>query len=105
MGSLFTNFPIKDAVEAALRKLENDPALADRTTLTPVQITDLLDFVLRSRTKQKRKHRSDLLRLFLVTPGSPRQIFAITTSRDVTLTWEHPEFDGGITSLFIIIWS
>ena len=28
--------------------MENDAGLADRTTLTPVQIADLLDFVLRS---------------------------------------------------------
>ncbi|KAL9966997.1 hypothetical protein ACROYT_G025149 [Oculina patagonica] len=46
--SLFTNVPIDGAVQAALRKLENDPSLADRTTLTPAQITDLLTFVLRS---------------------------------------------------------
>ena len=46
--SLFTNVPIEDAVQAALRKLEADPCLANRTTLTPAQIADLLDFVLRS---------------------------------------------------------
>ncbi|XP_078382363.1 uncharacterized protein LOC144665059 [Oculina patagonica] len=46
--SLFTNVPIDGAVQAALRKLENDPSLADRTTLTPAQIADLLTFVLRS---------------------------------------------------------
>ena len=46
--SLFTNVPIDAAVQAALRKLENDPSLADRTTLTPAQIADLLTFVLRS---------------------------------------------------------
>ncbi|KAL9967396.1 hypothetical protein ACROYT_G025613 [Oculina patagonica] len=46
--SLFTNVPIDGAVQAALRKLENDPSLADRTTLTPSKITDLLNFVLRS---------------------------------------------------------
>ena len=46
--SLFTNVPIKGAVQSALRKLESDPDLADRTTLTPNQIADLLDFVLRS---------------------------------------------------------
>ena len=39
--SLFTNVPIDAAVEAALQKLENDPSLADRTTLTPAQIADL----------------------------------------------------------------
>ena len=46
--SLFTNVPIEGAVQAALRKLEADPCLANRTTLTPAQIADLLDFVLRS---------------------------------------------------------
>ena len=33
--SLFTNIPIDAAVQAALQKLENDPSLADRTTLMP----------------------------------------------------------------------
>ena len=46
--SLFTNVPIDDAVQATLRELEKDPSLADRTTLTPAQIADLLNFVLRS---------------------------------------------------------
>ena len=46
--SLFTNSPIDDTVQAGLQKLENDPGLADRTTLTPAQIADLLTFVLRS---------------------------------------------------------
>ncbi|KAL9962144.1 hypothetical protein ACROYT_G031222 [Oculina patagonica] len=46
--SLFTNVPIDDAVQAALRKLENDPSFADRTTLTPALMADLLNFVLRS---------------------------------------------------------
>ena len=41
--SLFTNVPIKGAVQAALRKLESDPGLADCTTLAPAQIADLLD--------------------------------------------------------------
>ena len=45
---LFTNVPIDAAVQAALQKLENDPSLTDRTTLTPAQIADLLTFVLRS---------------------------------------------------------
>ena len=47
--SLFTNVPIDAALQAALLKLENDPSLADRTTLTPAQIADLLKFVLRSK--------------------------------------------------------
>ena len=46
--SLSTNVPIDAAVQAALQRLENDPSLADRTTLTPAQIGDLLTFVLRS---------------------------------------------------------
>jgi len=46
--SLFTNVPIEGSVEAARRKLESDPGLVDRTTLTPAEISDLLDFVLRS---------------------------------------------------------
>ena len=46
--SLFTNVPIDDAVQAVLQKLENDPGLADRSTLTPAQIADLLTFVKRS---------------------------------------------------------
>ena len=46
--SLFTNVPIEGAVKATLCKLENDPGLADRTNLTPTQIADLLNFVLRS---------------------------------------------------------
>ena len=46
--SLFTNVPIDAAVQAALQKLENDLDLADRTTVTPAQIADLLTFVLRS---------------------------------------------------------
>ena len=50
--SLFSNFPIDGAVQAALRKLESDPTLSDRTTLTPAQIADLLDFVLRSTYSQ-----------------------------------------------------
>ena len=42
------NVPTEGAVQAARRKLESDPGLADRTTLTPTEIADLLDFVLRS---------------------------------------------------------
>ena len=45
---LFTNVPIDAAVQAALQRLQSDPSIADRTTLTPAQIADLLTFVLRS---------------------------------------------------------
>ena len=44
---LFTNIPLNAAVQAALQKFENDPSLADRTTLIPAQIADLLTFILR----------------------------------------------------------
>ena len=46
--SLFTNVLIEGAVQAVLQKMENDAGLADHTTLTPVQIPDLLNFILRS---------------------------------------------------------
>ena len=46
--SLFTNVPIDAPVQTALQKLEDDPSLADRATLTPAQTADLLNFVLRS---------------------------------------------------------
>ena len=45
-NSLFTNVPIDGAVQATLQKLENDLGLADQT-LTPAQIADLLNFILR----------------------------------------------------------
>ena len=45
--SLFTNVPIEGGVQATLRKLENDPGLADCTTLTPTQIANLVNSVLR----------------------------------------------------------
>ena len=46
--SLFTNVPIEETVQAALHRVNNDPSLPDRTALTPTQIADLLNFVLRS---------------------------------------------------------
>ena len=46
--SLFTNVPIEETAQAALHELNNDPSLPDRTALTPTQIADLLNFVLRS---------------------------------------------------------
>ena len=48
VASLVTNVPIEGAVQAALQKLENDSDLANRTNLTPTQIANLLNFVLRS---------------------------------------------------------
>ena len=46
--SLFNNVSIEETVQAALHRLNNDPSLPDRTALTPTQIADLLNFVLRS---------------------------------------------------------
>ena len=50
--SLFTNVPIEGAVQAKLRKLQSDPDLPNRTNLTPTQIADLLNFILRSKYLQ-----------------------------------------------------
>ena len=43
LESLFTNVANEGAVQAAPRKLESDPTLADRTTLPPAQIADVLE--------------------------------------------------------------
>ena len=45
--SLFTNVPIERSMPAALWKLDlkSDADLADRTTLTPVEIAYLVDLV------------------------------------------------------------
>ena len=48
MESLFADVPIEGTGEATRRKLESEPSLADHATLTPAQIADLLNFVLRS---------------------------------------------------------
>ena len=45
--SLFTNVPIEETAQAALHRLKNDPSLLDHRALTPTQIADLLNFVLR----------------------------------------------------------
>ena len=44
--SLFTNLFVKSAVQAALQRLNN--TLMTRTSLTPLQIADLLEFVIKS---------------------------------------------------------
>ena len=49
---MFTNVLIEGAVQVALRKPENESNLANRTNLTPTQIADLLNFVLRSTSFQ-----------------------------------------------------
>ena len=46
--SLFTNISIEGAVQAALRKLENESDLANRRNLTPTLIADNMNLVLRS---------------------------------------------------------
>ena len=46
--SLFTNVPIDDACSAVLQRLQLDSNLSARTTLSPEQLTKLLEFVLRS---------------------------------------------------------
>ena len=66
---LFTNVPIDAAVQAALQKLENDPSLADQTTLTPAQNADLLAFELRSTCFQY--NRSIYEQLEGAAMGSP----------------------------------
>ena len=45
--SLLTNVLIEETVEATLHRLNNDPSLQDRTALTPTQIADPLNLVLR----------------------------------------------------------
>ena len=46
--SLFTNVPIDGACRVARQRLEGDPTLPDRSSLSPTSITVLLEFVLRS---------------------------------------------------------
>ena len=46
--SLLSYVPIEGAVQAALRNLESGTDLANRTTLAPAQIADILNFVSRS---------------------------------------------------------
>ena len=45
---MFTNVSIEGAVQAALRKLENESDLANRRNLTPTLIADRMNLVLRS---------------------------------------------------------
>ena len=48
VSSLFTNVPIDEAVQVIRHRLTQDDTLADRTTLTPDQVAELLDTCLRS---------------------------------------------------------
>ncbi|XP_068707805.1 uncharacterized protein [Montipora foliosa] len=67
--SLFTNAPVNAAVQTALQNLEDNPSLADRTTRTPAQIADLLNFVWRSTYFQY--NRSIYEQLEGAATGSP----------------------------------
>ena len=51
--SLFINVPIEGAVEAARQRSASDPSLANRTTLAPAQIANLLDFVRTCASKER----------------------------------------------------
>ena len=53
--SFFTNVPIGDAVQALLRKLENDSDLANRTNLTPTRISNITGRFRNSKTEQLRE--------------------------------------------------
>ena len=44
--ALFTNVPVARSLKIILDRLENDPLLAERTTLSPVQVRDLLKICL-----------------------------------------------------------
>ena len=66
--SLFTNVPVEGTVQATLRKRESDADVVNRTTLTWVQIADLLNFVL----KKEQRHGAAM--------GSPvSAVIAIST--------------------------
>lgn len=70
--SLFTNVPIDATVQAALQKLQDDPSLADvdRTTLTPAQITDQLNLVLKFRFLQYKASIFELAGAAMASPVS-----------------------------------
>ena len=57
--SLFINVPIEGAVEAARQRSESDPGLANRTTLAPAQIGNLLDFVRTCASKERKQSVGD----------------------------------------------
>ena len=48
VSSLFTNVPIHEAVRVIHDRLRNDETLCDRTTLSPDQVSELLEVCLRS---------------------------------------------------------
>ena len=57
--SLFINVPTEGAVEAARRRSGSDPGLANRTTLAPAQIANLLDFVRTCASKERKQPVGD----------------------------------------------
>ena len=48
MSSLFTNVPVDEAVQVIRDRLQQDEMLADRTTLSPDKVADLLEMCLKS---------------------------------------------------------
>ena len=48
VSSLFTNVPIKEAVDVIRDRLEGDESLGDRTPLSPGRVAELLQLCLRS---------------------------------------------------------
>ena len=46
--ALYTNVPIEDALAIVKELLENDETLSDRTHLSPKNVLDLLEFLLRT---------------------------------------------------------
>lgn len=93
---IFTNIPTEGAIQVTLQKVEVDPCLADRMTLTPTQIADLLEFILRSiyfqynlQTDEPRNEKAGQRQeeLYMLTyPGSPPDSMwlAVVTSSDHT---------------------
>ena len=57
--SLFINVPIEGAVEAARQRSASDPSLANRTTLAPAQIANLLDSVRTCAPKERKQSVGD----------------------------------------------
>ena len=47
VSSLFTNVPVDEAVQVNCDRLRQDEALADRTTLSPDRVADLLEMCLK----------------------------------------------------------
>ena len=43
LSSLFTNIPVTEAIQVICNRLQQDGMLADRTTLSPDRVAELLD--------------------------------------------------------------